>query len=78
MRHIIVTQNIIIRLSINIAKVNLGKTNGWYSFVFLQTHIQGLDKIKETLNILASIFERVLNNQNLTYFNAFCLLFDVI
>ena len=45
---------------------------------FLQTHIQGLDKIKETLNILASIFERVLNNQNLTYFNAFCLLFDVI
>ena len=37
--------------------------------------IQGLDKIKETPNILAPIFERVLNNQNSTYFNAFCLLF---
>ena len=36
--------------------------------------IQALNKIKETPNILASIFERVLNNQNLAYFNAFCLL----
>ena len=41
----------------------------------IPTRYQGLDKIKKTRNILTSIFERVLDNQNLTYFNAFCLLF---
>ena len=36
------------------------------SYLFTD-EIQGLDKIKETPKILASIFERVLNNQNLTF-----------
>ena len=46
-----------------------------YDVLLSQEHVQGSNIIKETPIILTSIFKRVLNNQNLTYFNAFCLLF---